>query len=468
MIWKTNSVLMMSLLISTAARAGYTLQPNCLTGTDDQKRIDRFAADFAEARRLAQSGQDYFNTKDAPPAVYVKWFGAVDAPDGPMGNQAAGTVHLDVENHVRSLWRSMYGWEFSFNCSDAAGGCSGLAAYVLNNDLDAYEPMVVHLCGDNFWGSASTGYEGSVNTILHEVSHFRRNQSHDDEGASLNDGDQDEQSVKEIQQLAKTNPAGLQKNAYAHASFLSDDPASAPVGGCSVTGASRARHLQIGYLLLATLAILSGRRRLMRNKMIKQVGITVGLGMLTVGADSCVRPARANLSRPHQESGSEWMLRQQQKQPVDERLACTFSMPPSAKLGDPLPLTMSLQNRSAIPLRILRHYTPFTTMNNHEYFYVACNGKEQVGLGAAGMDSPRVNHSPPEAYERIEPGATYTVVLPFEKWTHFAPGRCEVKWFNMMAGFGDVIDDMRIDARPRAAWQHRGVVCNGVTVEILP
>ena len=245
---------------STAVAQNYTMCDNCLDHKNEQARRDRMAADMAEALRLAGRGASYFSAANfgmVNQAPYTLWFGAWDALDQfNMGQPRP--LRQDVEDHVQAIERALHNWRFEFDCQDPLAQCSpGLIAYVVKANWDSTEPMFIQLC-DIFWHSDSTGYDGSVNTILHEVGHLVRNETQLDNGANLNDfGPHD---AAGIHARAQTMPETLQNNAYAHADFLTDDPNPAPpVKPCSFN--PRRSGNGSGFISVFVLLIIAIKRR---------------------------------------------------------------------------------------------------------------------------------------------------------------------------------------------------------------
>ena len=89
------------------------------------------------------------------------------------------------------------------------------------------------------------------------------------------------------------------------------------------------------------------------------------------------------LPPPVQPSRDEYLTHEYpQLHPIETRLQCTLSVPASVTLGDPIPLTIRLHNRSDRVLRIARRDGPLNRSNDSLYFHADCDGTVLVGLGA--------------------------------------------------------------------------------------
>jgi hypothetical protein len=144
-------------------------------------------------------------------------------------------------------------------------------------------------------------------------------------------------------------------------------------------------------------------------------------------------------------------------QPDKPALKCTLSLPPKVKLGDPVPLTFTLENTGGTPLKALNWNTPLEGFFGN---YLSIAGPS----GEVRYEGPMVKRGSPEAdeYVRIPAGgkaqATVDLALPYGLTK---PGRYTVT-------FKGSLFDVTAEPVPRSSDKFAGMklTCPAATFEL--
>ena len=157
---------------------------------------------------------------------------------------------------------------------------------------------------------------------------------------------------------------------------------------------------------------------------------------------------------------------------IDPRFACTLEAPPLIRLGDPLPVTFRLRNVSTKDTLRILSYILGDQRGNH--YTVDCNGQPMKYLTT--MIAENADPPPESAYVTMKPNDEASSTYPISAMYELRPGRCIVG-LPHNGGLSDIIEDLRIKARPQSQWHHHDreklwrsayLDCKPVTVQVLP
>jgi hypothetical protein len=129
-----------------------------------------------------------------------------------------------------------------------------------------------------------------------------------------------------------------------------------------------------------------------------------------------------------------------------DALLCSLSVPPVLQLGEPIPLTFTLENPGRTPLRVLNWNTPFEGFFGN---YLSITGP----AGPVRYEGPMVKRGMPEADEYVALGAgkkvkaTVDLALPFRL---AKPGRYTV-------AFTGTLFDVTAEPTPRSSDRFTGM-----------
>lgn len=287
-----------------------------------------------EATSMAVLAADYCTRelpKDARP--YTPWFGAYDAARAALVTRKFGAIVQRLGN-------------ITVDCNGAIDECEDVNAV-------AEAPATVYLCADFFslpFVDPLNGYDQRA-AMVHEVSHLP------DVISTVNASPKNMAVLPVLEQAwAQQNPAGAVTWAEAYQYFAWWLPSVwSPPRSFDCAVANRPAAPLPGWLLipgvfLGTLWARSRRRRMIMTRPWKLAlcGLAIGAGVLWWARHS-VRargPSIASVAHAEQTYNPEKYIPSK----PDPRLGCELVAPATVHLGEPIPVTMRLANRTDQPL----------------------------------------------------------------------------------------------------------------------